>query len=76
VTDIPGTENVYMDVAVNNAAEIKKLKHDISRLRQFVDWVDAWVSSPVNSYSLSALDGLFLMTRDGIAALKEDGRWK
>ena len=39
------------------------------RLQEFVNWVDSWVSNPVGSYSVSALDGLFGMTRDRIAKL-------
>lgn len=42
---------------------------EIIRLREFVAWVDSWVSNPIGSYSVSALDGLFGMTRDKIAAL-------
>lgn len=36
------------------------------RLMRFVEWVDGWVSHPVGSYSVYALDGLFGMTRDRI----------
>lgn len=43
---------------------------EINNLRQFIDWIDSWVSNPVGSYSVSALDGLFGMTRDKIAALR------
>lgn len=38
-------------------------------LRDFARWVDTWVSNPAASYSSAALDGLFGMTRDRIAAL-------
>jgi len=48
----------------NDAAE------EIDRLREFVGWVDAWTSNEVGSYSIYALDGLFGMTRDRIAALQ------
>lgn len=40
-------------------------------LREFVSWVDSWVSTPAASYSTAALDGLFGMTRDRIAALSD-----
>jgi hypothetical protein len=54
-------------------AREKEARHEreaeIERLREFVSWVDAWVSNPVRAYSVSALDGLFGMTRDRIAAL-------
>ncbi len=46
-----------------------ELLNEIARLRDFVNWVDSWVSNPVGSYSVSALDGLFGMTRDRIAEL-------
>lgn len=42
---------------------------ELARLREFVGWVDSWVSNPVGAYSVSALDGLFGMTRDKIASL-------
>lgn len=48
------------------------MEADIARLRAVVDWVDSWVSNPVGSYSVSALDGLFGMTRDRIVALRAD----
>jgi hypothetical protein len=41
-------------------------------LREALDalaWVETWVSNPVGSYSVQALDGLFAMTRDRLAAL-------
>jgi hypothetical protein len=38
-------------------------------LRDFAAWVATWVSSPVTAYSVSALDGLFSMARDRLAAL-------
>ena len=41
------------------------------RLREFVGWIDSWVSNPVGSYSVAALDGIFGMTRDRIAKLSE-----
>ena len=54
-----GTDTSWL----SNAAD------EIDRLRFFVDWVDSIVSNPVSSYSTAALDGLFGMTRDRIAAL-------
>jgi len=44
---------------------------EIEKLRDFVRWVDTWVSNPAASYSTSALDGMFGMTRDRIAALSD-----
>lgn len=42
---------------------------EIERLKAVVGWVDSWVSNPVGSYSVYALDGLFRTTRDKIAAV-------
>jgi hypothetical protein len=44
---------------------------DVKKLRDFAMWVDTWVSNPAASYSTAALDGLFGMTRDRIAALSD-----
>jgi hypothetical protein len=41
----------------------------IERLRSVISWVDSWVSNPASAYSTDALEGLFGMTRDKIAAL-------
>ena len=41
----------------------------IERQQSVIDWVESWVSHPVGAYSVSALDGLFGMTRDKIAAI-------
>lgn len=38
-------------------------------LRDFAAWVDTWVSNQAGAYSVHALDGLFGMARDKIAAL-------
>lgn len=47
----------------------------VEALRDFVAWVDTWVSNPVGAYSVDALNGLFGMARDRIAALAaKDGR--
>lgn len=48
---------------------IRQQHEEIERLKAFVGWVDSWVSNPVGAYSVCALDGLFGMTRDKIAAL-------
>jgi hypothetical protein len=52
-----------------NAAFIVKAVNNHDALVDFMRWVDSWVSHPVGSYSVAALDGLFGMTRDKIAAL-------
>ena len=36
---------------------------------EVIGWVDSWVSNPIGGYSVAALDGLFAMTRDKIAAI-------
>lgn len=56
---------------VKELAETILASQETQRLREFVDWVDSWVSNPVGSYSVSALDSLFGMTRDKIAALNK-----
>ena len=54
------------------AADLRRAMAENERLRAFVGWVDSWVSNPVGGYSVSALDGLFGMTRDKIARLNVD----
>lgn len=44
-------------------------RQEAKQLRDFVSWVDAWVSNPVGSYSYPALAGLFSQTRENIALL-------
>ena len=51
--------------------QIDELEAENERLREFSTWVDTWVSNPVTSYSVNALDVLFGMTRDKLAALDE-----
>lgn len=55
--------------SVERAAHLVKAANSHDQLMDFVSWIDCWVSNPVGSYSVSALDGLFDMTRDRIAAL-------
>ena len=45
---------------------------EVERLQDFADWVDTWVSNPVSSYSVSALDGLFAVTRHKLAVLRRE----
>ena len=56
------------------ADEIERLRNQLGKARDFANWVDSWVSQPAGSYSVYALDGLFGMTRDKIAALSDDRR--
>jgi predicted nucleic acid-binding Zn-ribbon protein len=60
--------NGVADLAIQHrdAAEAQ-----LANVRDFVRWVDSWVSNPVGAYSVCALDGLFGMTRDKIAALAQ-----
>ncbi len=39
--------------------------------RDVAAWVETWVCNPASAYSVSALDGLFAMTRDRIEKLKD-----
>jgi hypothetical protein len=43
-----------------------------SELREFADWVETWVSNPVGAYSTMALDGLFGVARNKLAALPRE----
>lgn len=56
---------------VDNAF-IAQQREQIDTLRSIVDFVDSWVSNPVSAYSIAALDGLFSMTRERIAALRQE----
>lgn len=53
---------------------IADLQRENDRQRDVIDWIDAWISNPVGAYSVNALDGLFKMTRDKIAALTTQER--
>lgn len=55
-----------------NAAFIVKAANNHEALIDFMRWVDSWVSNPVGSYSVDALDGLFGMTRDRIEHIRRD----
>ncbi len=47
---------------------------EINRLREFVSWIDTWISNPARAYSHDALEGLFGMTRDRMPALPSNQR--
>jgi hypothetical protein len=53
------------------AGNIDAAADEITRLREFAAWVDTWVSNPAGAYSTDALNGLFGMARDKIAALTQ-----
>jgi len=48
---------------------LREQKKELERLREFVGWIDTWISNPARAYSHDALEGLFGMTRDKIAVL-------
>jgi hypothetical protein len=50
-------------------SEYDEMQGEIDRLREFAAWIETWVSNPAGGYSTAALDGLFGMTRDRLAAL-------
>lgn len=63
-----------VDVNSREAAlwsETISLKSQLEQYKNFAGWVDSWVSHPVGSYSVAALDGLFGMTRDRLAMLPD-----
>ena len=43
----------------------------VEQLQDFADWVDCWVSNPATSYSVYAIEGLFGMTREKLAAMRQ-----
>lgn len=51
------------------AEAVRALRAERDRLKGVINFVESWVSNPMGAYSVSALDGLFGMTRDKIAAL-------
>jgi hypothetical protein len=69
--DLPVEGMNALDELVN---AVRDLQAQNIRLLAFVEWVDTIVSNPVSLYSVHALDGLFGMTRDKIAALSGDVR--
>lgn len=72
--DLPVEGMNALDELVN---AVRDLQAQNIRLLAFVEWVDTIVSNPVSLYSVHALDGLFGMTRDKIAALSgEEGKSK
>jgi len=44
-------------------------RQEAKQLREFVAWVDTWISNPIGSYSYPALSGLFSQAREKIALL-------
>lgn len=66
----PGSPFVSWDLARANA----KLIAAAPALLDFAKWVETWVSNPASSYSTDALDGLFGMARDRLAAVISEER--
>lgn len=52
------------------ADAVRAIQAEVQQLSGFTDWVETWVSNSAGSYSSDALDGLFGMARDRIAALR------
>lgn len=50
-------------------SDYNALLKEAQQLRLFVGFVESVVSNPIGSYSVSALDGIFGLMRDKIAAL-------
>lgn len=48
-----------------------RLQTRIKNRDEVIAWVETWINNPVTSYSVHALDGLFGMTRDKIALMRE-----
>ena len=55
---------------LNGSAELQTLMQANNALGEFAAWVETWVANPVTAYSVQALDGLFAMTRDRLAAIR------
>ena len=51
-------------------SRIVELLRERDVLRDFANWVDAWVSNPVDTYSVIALDVLFDMARGRLTAIR------
>lgn len=64
------TMTISREYAEELGRQIDELEAENERLRDFSTWVDTWVSNPVTSYSVYALDGLFGTARDKLAALR------
>lgn len=47
----------------------REVRQEAKELRDFVAWVDTWVSNPIGSYSYPALAGLFSQAKEKIAIL-------
>jgi hypothetical protein len=68
-------KDVTNRIALGCALAVEKMILDLSRerdeARDVAAWVETWVSNPASAYSVSALDGLFAMTRDRIEKMKD-----
>jgi hypothetical protein len=77
----PETITIGWDDFMSVAGKLRRLRREEDRadtlgrkvddLKAIISWVDTWVSNPAQSYSHDALNGLFGMTRDRIAALSD-----
>lgn len=53
----------------DHAHKLRGCADELEKLHDFALWIDTWISNPAASYSNAALDGLFGMARDRMAAL-------
>lgn len=67
---VGGCQGCYRNVMDEAADEIARLRREKTALVGFVNWIETWATGCASAYSLHAIDGLFGMTRDRIAALR------
>lgn len=61
-----------MPSSLNDACRtMEEAAERIQQLEDFASWIETWTANPISAYSVFAIDGLFGMTRDRIAALRE-----
>ncbi len=63
-------ENTNSEQIERLNSRIVELLRERDMLRDFANWVDAWVSNPVDAYSVIALDVLFDMARGRLTAIR------
>ena len=64
---IENTDAERIEQLNNRIAELLR-ERDV--LRDFTNWVDVWVSNPVDAYSVIALDVLFDMARGRLTTIR------
>ena len=75
MTDTPDLM-AKLDDAIESAkalrAECDEWQRTATALAMFAGWVEGFVSQPVGAFSVDALNGIFAMTRDKLAALEAE----